>query len=151
MKAIKLPARRMTFEKTIRAVQLKPPCRQAARKKATARTTCGPISARSGLSFHQTKPAILGSVLSAQHWSRAHLRDWKDGKGTNTLGAVDKNPLDVCGGRRARVKAGIFSQAKFRPAIGMMNVDNNIFGIEQYNKVLCQISQRVHVQIQIAK
>src|SRR5262249_30645270 len=40
---------------SFRRAQVTPPCRQAARKKATLRATCGPISARSCLSFSPNK------------------------------------------------------------------------------------------------
>jgi hypothetical protein len=42
--------------------QLTPPCRQAARKKATLRVTCGPISARSGLSFSPNSARISNGM-----------------------------------------------------------------------------------------
>jgi hypothetical protein len=40
-------------------------------------------------------------MLIAQHLVARHFRDWKDGKGANALGAVDKYTLNVrCSGRR---------------------------------------------------
>ena len=42
----------------LRQTQVTPPCRQAARKKATPRVTCGPISIRSCFSFSPNNARI---------------------------------------------------------------------------------------------
>ena len=53
------------------------------------------------------------------------------------MGAMDQHALDVCSGRWTGVECGIIAFAELRPAVSVMEIDDNVGGIEQDDQVVC--------------
>jgi hypothetical protein len=58
---------------------------------------------------------------------------------------------DVRGRRRAGVKAGVVAVAELGPAVGVVQVDDDVVGIEKHDQVLREIGERIDPQIGIAQ
>src|SRR5580704_1659522 len=78
-------------------------------------------------------------------------RDWQDGKRAHSLRAVDEDTFDVRRRGWAGVETGIVPVAKLRPAIGMVQIDDNVGGIEQHDQVLREVGDRVDAEVGIAQ
>src|SRR5271165_2884569 len=64
---------------------------------------------------------------------------------------MDEDPFDVrCGGRPG-MEGGIAPLAELGPAIGVMDIDDNVGGIEQDDEALRQIGEGVDAEIRIAE
>jgi len=63
----------------------------------------------------------------------------------HALGTVNQNALDVGGCRRARYQHRIARRLKPRVAIGVMQVTNDIAGIEQRDEVLREVCQSIYL------
>src|SRR5437764_278351 len=74
-------------------------------------------------------------------------RDWQDGKRAHALRAVDENTLDVCRRGRTGVETGIVPVAKLGPAIGVVQIDDNVGGIEEHDQVLREVGDRVDAEV----
>jgi hypothetical protein len=59
------------------------------------------------------------------------------------LSAVDQHSFDVRGRGRPAVKRGVVPVAEFGTAVGVVQVDDDVGGIEQYNQVLREIGDCV--------
>jgi hypothetical protein len=64
---------------------------------------------------------------------------------------MDQDALDVCGRRRTGMERGIVAVAEFGPAVGVVEIDDDIGGIEQDDQVLREIGKRVDAQIRVAQ
>jgi hypothetical protein len=61
---------------------------------------------------------------------RSRSCEGQDGKRAHALGAVDKHPLDVRRGGWTGMKSGIMAIAELRPAISVMEIDEDVGGVE---------------------
>ena len=77
-------------------------------------------------------------------------RNWQDGKRAHALCAVDEHTLDIRRRGWAGVEAGIVPVAKLGPAIGLVQVDNNVGGIEEYDQVLRKVGDPVYPEVGVA-
>jgi len=64
---------------------------------------------------------------------------------------MDQYPLDVCRSRWTGVECGIIAFAELWPAVSVMEIDDNVGGIEQDNQVLREISDGVNAQLLVAE
>ena len=49
------------------------------------------------------------------------------------------------------MKTGIVAVAEFGPAIGMVQIDDDVGGIEQHDQVLREIRDRIDAQLPVAE
>src|SRR5271166_4579127 len=77
--------------------------------------------------------------------------DGQDGKRAHALGAVDQNPLDICRGGRTGVEGRIIAVSKLRSAISVMEIGDDVGGVEQNNQVLREISNGVDAEALIVE
>src|SRR5208337_1222513 len=127
-------------------------------KCSSERWVWAPHSLSAGTS---TTPRLSVSFLMAVIWSLLLSRslggrgspwcDGQDGKRAHALGAVDQDPLDIrrCGW--TGVESGIVAFAEFRPAISVMEIDDNVGRIEQDDQVLRKIGDRVDAELLVAE
>src|SRR5208283_3968307 len=64
---------------------------------------------------------------------------------------MDENALDVRRRGWAGVETGIAPVAELRPAIGVVQIDNNVGGIEEHDQVLRKVGDRVDAEVSIAQ
>src|ERR1700729_1870427 len=75
----------------------------------------------------------------------------QDGERAHPLSAVDKNALDVSGGGGTGVECCVAPGAEFRTPIVMMDIDDDVGGVEQHDQVLREISYGVDTQFRVAE
>src|ERR1700731_5381136 len=80
-----------------------------------------------------------------------YSRDWQYRKRAHALRAVDEDTFDVRRSGWAGVETGIASVAELRPAIGVVQIDDNVGGIEEHDQVLREAEDRVEVKGGIAQ
>jgi len=78
-------------------------------------------------------------------------RDWQDGKRAHALSAVDEDTFDVRRRGWAGVETGIVTVAKLGPAIGVVQIDDNVEGIEEHDQVLREVGDRVDAEVGLAQ
>ena len=78
-------------------------------------------------------------------------RNWQDGKRAHALCAVDEHTLDIRRRRWAGVETGIVPVAELGPAIGVVDVDDDVGGIEQHDQVLREVCDPVDAEVGIAQ
>src|ERR1700730_3752515 len=78
-------------------------------------------------------------------------RDWQDGKRAHALGAVDEDTCDVRRRGRAGVETGIVLVAELGPAIGVVQIDDDVGGIEEHDQVLREVGHRIDAEVGIAQ
>ena len=64
---------------------------------------------------------------------------------------VNKDTLDVRCGRWTGVETGIVPVAELRPAIGVVQIDDNVGGIEEHDQVLREVGDRIDAEVGIAQ
>src|SRR5690242_11539415 len=64
---------------------------------------------------------------------------------------MDQHTLDVRGRGGSGVKRGVMPVTELRTAVGVMQIDDDVGGIEQYDQVLCKVGDRIYVQVRIAQ
>jgi hypothetical protein len=69
----------------------------------------------------------------------------------HALSPVNQNALDVGGCRRARYQHRVAGRLEPRVAIGVMQVTNDIAGIEQSDEVLRKICKGIDLQLSLAE
>src|SRR6266480_6978048 len=69
----------------------------------------------------------------------------------HTLRAVDQGAFDICSGGGAGVERGVVPVAEFGPAVGVMQIDDDVGGVEQYDQVLREVGDCVYAQVGIAQ
>src|ERR1700730_17524141 len=94
---------------------------------------------------------LYSSSGSSMAWAARSASERQDGKRAHPLCAMDQDAFDIRCGRGAGVERGVVPVAEFGPAGGMMQVDHDVGGIEQYDQVLRQIGDRVALQVCIAQ
>src|SRR5271166_3686155 len=77
--------------------------------------------------------------------------DGHDGKRAHALGAVDQNPLDICRGGWTGMEGGIVAVSKLSSAISVMEIDDDVGGVEQNNQVLREISDGVDAEVLVVE
>src|ERR1700730_5655165 len=78
-------------------------------------------------------------------------RDWQDGKRAHALGAVDEDTRDARRRGWAVVETVILPVAELRPAIGVVQIDDNVGGIEEHDQVLREEGDRIDAEVGIAQ
>ena len=78
-------------------------------------------------------------------------RDWYEGKRAHALRAMDEDTLDVRRRGWAGVETGIVTVAELRPAIGVVQIDDNVGGIEEHDQVLREVGDSVDAEVGIAQ
>src|SRR4029077_558429 len=77
--------------------------------------------------------------------------DWQDGKRAHALRAVDEDTFDIRRRGWAGVETGIVTVAELRPPIGVVQIDDNVGGIEEHDQVLREVGDRVDAEVGIAQ
>src|ERR1700736_759855 len=80
-----------------------------------------------------------------------YSRDWQYRKRAHALRAVDEDTFDVRRSGWAGVETGIALVAELGPAIGVVQIDDNVGGIEEHDQVLRKVSDGVDVEIRLAQ
>jgi hypothetical protein len=75
----------------------------------------------------------------------------QDAERANALRAVDEHTLDIRRRRRTRMKAGTVPVMELGPAIGVVEVDDDVSGLVQYDQVLSEIGNGVYSKLRIAE
>src|SRR6266851_4121384 len=75
----------------------------------------------------------------------------QDGKRAHALRAMDEYALDVRRRGRTGVKRGIMPFVKLGPAIGVVQIDDDVGWIEEYDQVLGKVSDSVDAEIHVAQ
>ena len=63
----------------------------------------------------------------------------QDRERTHPLRAVDEHPFDVGRRRRAGVEGGLVPVVELRPAVGVVEIGDDVGRIERDDEVLCQM------------
>ena len=78
-------------------------------------------------------------------------RNWQDGERAHALCAVDEDTLDIRRRGWAGVEAGIVAVAELGPAIGVVQVDDYVGGIEEHDQVLREVGDPVDAEVGVAQ
>src|SRR5258706_1235028 len=84
-------------------------------------------------------------------WIADCSRNWQDGKRAHALCAMDKHTLDIRRRGWTGVEAGIMPVAELGAAIGVVQVDDKVVGIEEHDQVLREVGDSVDAEVCIAQ